>query len=152
MDGVESTDLVRVRKVREIRRILSEWHKWDDCTDPAVGKCNIVPLHLDPELLTQGGMVQMKGGAPGTQEERAPLDELSGGFPTKRSLRVATCQQSLAKSTFDSELPTPKIIHDFLARSSPGDEEHLIGNVNLQECGARFHYNNFNLNSFFQSY
>ena len=93
--------------------------------------------------------MQMKGGAPGTQEERAPLDELSGGFPTKRSLRVATCQQSQAKSTFDSELPTPKIIHDFLARSSPGDEEHLIGNVNLQECGARFHYNNFILNSFF---
>ena len=41
----------------------------------------------------------MKGGAPGTQEERAPLDELSGGFPTKRSLRVATCQQSQTKST-----------------------------------------------------
>ena len=55
--------------------------------------------HLDPQLLTQGGMVQMKEGAPGTQEERAPLDELSGGFPTKRSLRLATCQQSQAKST-----------------------------------------------------
>ena len=55
--------------------------------------------HLDPQLLTQGGMVQMKGGAPGTQEEGAPLDELSGGFPTKRSLRVATCQQSQPKST-----------------------------------------------------
>ena len=39
MDGVESTDLVRVRKVREIRRILQrmwhKWHKWHNCTDPA---------------------------------------------------------------------------------------------------------------------
>ena len=99
MDGVESTDLdVRVRKVREIRRILQRrWHKWHKL----VLQLESAKLcrHLDPQLLTQGGMVQMKGGAPGTQEERAPLDELSGGFPTKRSLRVATCQQSQAKST-----------------------------------------------------
>ena len=45
MDGVESTDLVRVRKVREIRRILQRrWYKWHNCTDPAAGKCKIVPV------------------------------------------------------------------------------------------------------------